>query len=84
MAQLVNSPLAVQETPVRSLSWEDPLEEGMVTHSSIFAWRILMDRGAWPVAVHEVAKSQICLSDQAQTHMNDGCLASSIFSAKRT
>ena len=32
---------------VRSLSQEDPLEEGMATHSSIFAWRIPMDRGAW-------------------------------------
>ena len=63
MAQLVKSPLAMQETPVRSLSWKDPLEEGMVTHSSIFAWRILMDRGGWLVAIHEVAKSQICLSD---------------------
>ena len=29
-----------QETPVRSLGWEDPLEKGMVTHSSILAWRI--------------------------------------------
>ena len=27
--------------------WEDPLEEGMATHSSILAWRISMDRGAW-------------------------------------
>ena len=27
--------------------WEDPLEESMATHSSIFAWRILMDTGAW-------------------------------------
>ena len=71
-------------TGVQSLSQEDPLEKGMASHYSILAWRILMDRGAWPVAGHEVAKSQICLSDQAQTHMNDGCLASSIFSAKRT
>ena len=30
----------MQETQVRSLSWEDPLEEGMVTHPSILAWRI--------------------------------------------
>ena len=34
------------ETWVRSLGWEDPLEEGMATHSSILAWRIPMDRGA--------------------------------------
>ena len=30
----------MQETPIRSLSWEDPLEEAMATHSSIFAWTI--------------------------------------------
>ena len=36
-----------QETQVRSLGQEDPLEEGMETHSSILAWRIPMDRGAW-------------------------------------
>ena len=47
MAQLVKNPLAMQETRVRSLGWEDPLEEGMAIHSSILAWRILMDRGAW-------------------------------------
>ena len=38
---------AVQETWVQSLGREDPLEEGMATHSSILAWRIPMDRGAW-------------------------------------
>ena len=43
---------------VRSLSREDPLEEGMATHSSILAWRIPMDRGAWQATVHGVAKSR--------------------------
>ena len=38
---------ATQEAWVQSLGWEDPLEEGMATHSSILAWRIPMDRGAW-------------------------------------
>ena len=38
---------AVRDTWVQSLGWEDPLEEGMATHSSILAWRIRMDRGAW-------------------------------------
>ena len=42
---------------VRSLSWKDPLEEGMATHSSILAWRIPMDRGAWQATVHGVAYS---------------------------
>ena len=37
---MVKNLLAVQETPVQSLGREDPLEEGMATHSSIFAWRI--------------------------------------------
>ena len=39
---------------VRSLGWEDPLEEGMATYSSILAWRILMGRGAWRDTVHGV------------------------------
>ena len=40
MAQMVKHLLAVQETPVRSLHWEDPLEKRMATHSSILAWKI--------------------------------------------
>ena len=51
MAQMVKNPPAVQETWVRSLGWEDPLEEGMATNSSILAWRIPMDRGAWLATV---------------------------------
>jgi len=49
---------AMQKTWVQSLGWEDPLEEGMATDSSICAWRIPMDRGAWRAIVHAVAKSQ--------------------------
>ena len=41
VAQMVKNLPAVWETWVRSLSWEDPLQEGMTTHSSILAWRIL-------------------------------------------
>ena len=37
---------------VRSLGWEDPLQEGMTTPSSILAWRIPVDRGAWRAIVH--------------------------------
>ena len=40
VAQLVKNPLAMQETWVQSLGWEDPLEKEKVTHSSILAWRI--------------------------------------------
>ena len=40
VAQLVKNLPAVQETQVRSLGWEDPLEKEMATHSSILAWKI--------------------------------------------
>ena len=40
MALVVKNPLAKQETWVRSLAWEDALEEGMATHSSVLAWRM--------------------------------------------
>ena len=41
VAQLVKNPPAMWDSSVRSLGWEDPLENGMTTHSSILAWRIL-------------------------------------------
>ena len=41
----------------QTLGWEDPLEEGMTTHSSILAWRIPTDKGAWQATVLGVAKS---------------------------
>ena len=47
VAQMVKNLPAMWETWVRSLGWEDPLEEGMATHSSILAWGIPMDRGVW-------------------------------------
>ena len=40
MAQTVKNPPAMWETWVGSLSWDDPLEEGMATYSSILAWKI--------------------------------------------
>ena len=57
VAQMVKNPPAMWETWVPSLGWEDTLEEGMATHSSILAWRIPMDRGAWRATVHGVTKS---------------------------
>ena len=56
MAQLVKNLPAIWETWVQYLGWEDPLEEGMTSHSSILAWRIPMDRGAWQATVHELTK----------------------------
>ena len=60
VAQMVKNLLAMW---VCSLDWEDPLEKGMATYSSILAWRIPMDRGAWWATVHGVAKSWTRLSD---------------------
>ena len=53
----------MQETCVLSLGWEDTLKDRMAIHSSILAWRIPMDKGAWQATVHWVAKSRTQLSD---------------------
>ena len=72
VAEMVKNLLAMQETFVWSLDWEDPLEKGMATHSSILAWRIPWTRSlvgysprgeAWWATVHGVAESRIQLSD---------------------
>ena len=52
MAQTAKNRPAMWDSWIPSLSWEDPLEEGMAIHSSILAWRIPMDRGA----CHGIAK----------------------------
>ena len=54
---------AIQQTLVGFPGQEDELEKGEATHSSVLAWRIHMDRGAWSVTVYEVTKSQTRLSD---------------------
>ena len=63
MAQCIGNLPAMPETQVRSLGQEDPLEDGMATHSSVLAWRIPIDREAWCAAVHGVAKNRTRLSD---------------------
>ena len=55
--QRVKNPPVLQETWAPALGREDPLEEGMTTHSSILAWRIPMDRGTWWAIAHGIAKS---------------------------
>ena len=57
VAQMVKIPPAVLETWVWPLCWEDLLEEATATHSSILAWWIPMERGAWRATVHGVAES---------------------------
>ena len=56
VAQMVKSLPAMRETWVQSLGWEDPVEEGMVTNSSILSWRIPTDRGAWQAIVDGVVE----------------------------
>ena len=56
---VVKNPPAMQETGAQSLGCDDTLEKGMVIHSSILAWRNLMDRGAWRATVHSVAESDV-------------------------
>ena len=63
IAQLVKNLPVMQETWVQPLGWEDPLEKGMATQSSILAWRIPMDRGAQQATVHGITKSWTQLSN---------------------
>ena len=70
VALTVKNPPAMGKTWVRSLGWEDPLEEGMETHSSILAWRIPKERGAWWATVHRVAKSWTGLKQLSLAHAN--------------
>ena len=57
MAEMVKNLPAMWETLVQSLGWEDALEEGMATHFSVLAWRIIMNREAWRATVHGAIKS---------------------------
>ena len=56
-AQTVKNPTVTWQTWVQSLGWEKLLEKEMATHSSILAWRIPMNKGAWRATVRGVAKS---------------------------
>ena len=63
MAQIVKNLPVIQETQVQSLDWEDPLEKGKATHSSILDWRIPMDRRARQATIHGVTRNQTRLRD---------------------
>ena len=58
VVQLGMNPPVRRETWVRSQGWENPLEDGMATHSNILAWRIPMARGARWATVHGVTRGQ--------------------------
>ena len=62
VAQTVKNLPAIRDTWVSSLGWEDIREQSMTTQSSILAWRIPMDRGAWWATAHEVANSRTWLN----------------------
>ena len=69
VAQMVKNPLATWQTWGRSLGWEDPLEEGMATHSSILAWIIPWTEepgGLWSIGLQRVRNDS---SDLACTHL---------------
>ena len=68
VAHTVQNPPVMWETWVQSLGWEDPLEKGMATHSSIFAWRIPVDRGAWRATVHGSCKESDTTKMTEHTH----------------
>ena len=65
MTQMVKNPPAMRETWVQSPGQNDPLEGGLAIHSSILAWRIPMDRGAWRATVHGV--TELDMTEQLST-----------------
>ena len=71
-----SAPQEPQEMQVRPLCREDPLEEGLATHSSILAWRISMDSGAWQATVYGVIENWTQLK-RLSTHTQ--CLLSKGF-----
>ena len=70
MAQTGKHLPTMQETWVRSLSQEDPLEKEIATHTSTLAWKNPIDRGSCCATVHGVAKSRAQLSNFTSLHFN--------------
>ena len=68
MVQMVKNLPVMQETWVQSLGWKDTLEKGMATHSSILAWRIPMDNGAWQLQSMGFQKSDMTEPLSTHTH----------------
>ena len=67
VAQTVKNLAAMQETWIRSLGQEDPLEEGMATHFCILAWRIPVDRGAWRATYSPQGRKESDTAEQLST-----------------
>ena len=68
VSQTVKNPPAIPETRVQSLGWEDPLEEGMVTHSSNLAWRIPGQRRL--VGYSPWGRKESDMTKQLSTHIH--------------
>ena len=68
VVQLIKNLLAMQETRVWSLGWEDRLEKKMSAHSSILEWEISWTEGAWWATVYGVAKSWTQWTNNTHTH----------------
>ena len=59
VAQTIKNPPAMQEMQVRSLCWEDPLEEGTATHSGFLAWRTPRTERVWQATVHGLTRVRL-------------------------
>ena len=70
MAQTVTNPPAVQETPTQFLGWEDPLEEGRATHSSILAWKIPWTEE--PGRLQSMDHKELDMTECLSTHTSEG------------
>ena len=70
------------ETWVRSLGWEDSLEERVATYSNILAWRIPMNRGAWQATVHKGCK-ELDTTERASTDLEKYCASADILPSAR-
>ena len=68
VSQMVKNPPAMQETWVQSLGWEDPLEKGMATHSSILVWNLPMDREAWLQSMGSQRVRHVWVTTHTHTH----------------
>ena len=68
VAQTVKNSPAMQETQIQSLGWEDPLQKGMATHSSILAWRISWTEESGRLQSMELQRVRHGDLDQTTTH----------------
>ena len=68
MAQMVKNPPALQETWIQSLGWEDSLETGMATYSSILAWRIPCTEE--PGGLQSMGSQRVGHTEQLALHFN--------------